>query len=675
MSKLPERIGNYILKQEIGRGATSEVWLARHAYLEDRQVAIKILMAQDRETLQRFTREADLAGRLRHPNIVQVLDHGYYSPFHCTIMEYVNGGSLRQLLERDHSLPPLAALAIFKQIAAALDYAHSFNIIHRDVSPGNVLIDQATGMALLTDFGIARGPHGTITVASSIMGTPGFWSPEQSQSAASVTHLSDLFSLGVILYVMLSGEIPWDDTPGLPDRTFAPPIPLKQRGVNNIPGDLDRIIQTLLENDPARRFPTAQAAVEELERIFERHQSPTTRVVGSDADTDPEEDEHDYRYQAMGVASNAVEEVLGQNLVGAPIAAAHTRAAELCRRTVLTNLLDAWAQHGRLRKAHLGRVAHFHKVSSHNVYFYQLRVLYEYRSPPHELEDPDYDEREFPLEPERDHWQVVLPSIQGFEDEPGGQIILPGSARVVSCSTCEGKGVVVCSRCKGKKRISITRKVDPKVDPAAADGESDTSSSDTTSTSSSVAIARAVLPQTERVLVPCPDCEGRGGFTCERCDGLGRLVQRKAFRWERKAYTWDANDDLPDLDEQWLLNTCEAHAVYQEDADQGCRPEWFQVPGLRELAQEAQAATNAHTRIVLSEVTISCIPVTDVVFDLGHFDEEQGDSGLYRLSIYGFENIIPPDWRFLNWERVIFVCVTLFLAVLVLVLGYFAFTG
>jgi hypothetical protein len=394
-------------------------------------------------------------------------------------------------------------------------------------------------------------------------------------------------------------------------------------------------------------------------------------------DPDTDEDEHSYHFQATGVAPNAVEEVLGPDLVGAPIAAAHTRAAELCQRAVLSNVLDAWMRQGRLRRPHLGRIARFHKVSSRNVYFYQLRVLYEYRSPSHELEEPDYEAREFPLEPERDHWQVSLPAVQGFEDAPGGQVILPGSARVVSCSTCEGKGVVACSRCKGKKRIHVTRKIDSEVDPAATGGASDTvaSAADTTSTRTTATLARAILPQTERVLVPCPDCAGRGGRTCERCDGLGRIVQRKAFRWERKTYMWEANDDLPDLDAQWLLNTCEAHAIYQEESDQGCRPEWFQVPGLSELAQEAKAATDAHTHIVLSEGTISFIPVTDVIFDLGHFDAEQGDAGLYRLSIYGFENIIPPDWRFLNWERVSFICATLFLVVLVLVLGYFAFMG
>lgn len=669
MKNIPERIGNYLLEHEIGRGATSEVWLARHANLAGRRVAIKILMAQDRETLQRFRREADLASRLRHPNIVQVLDHGHYPPFHCTVMEYINGGSLRQLLDKQHTLQPLEVLSIFKQIASALDYAHSLHIIHRDVSPGNVLIDQNTGTAFLTDFGIARGPEPSITVASAIMGTPGYWSPEQAQSATAVTPLSDIYSLGVVLYVMFSGELPWDEVPGLPDRVFAPPIPLKQRGVHGLPPDIDRVIQTLLANDPAKRFPTAQAAAAELERIFARHHATTTRMDPPDGTVQPGATGYNPHYQVEGVAPDAVEQVLGPNLIRAPIAAAHQRAKDLAQPEVLAGLLDAWAAQGRFRQAHLGRLARFHKVSSRNVYFYQLRVLYEYRSAPRDHEEPDYDEQEFPLELERDQWQVTLPAIHDFEDEPGGEVILPGSARVLRCDTCGGRGILPCPRCKGKKRITVTRKVEGSpADNSAGETESG-------ATGGGRVLPRAILPQTEQVREPCPECEGRGGFTCERCDGTGRLVQQKVFRWERKADIWVANDDLPDLDERWLLKTCEAHEVYEEQAHLGCHDEWLQVPVLRALVEEAQDITDINTRIVLSEVVISCIPVTDVVFDLGKFDAQQGDTGLYRLSIYGFEQVIPPDWRFFNWERVIFLFLSLFLLVLVLVLGYFAFTG
>ncbi|NJM08388.1 serine/threonine protein kinase [Candidatus Gracilibacteria bacterium] len=175
MTHLPPEIGNYRLERPIGRGATSEVWLARHNLLGDRQVALKLLIVHDAESVRRFQREAELAGRLRHPNIVQLYDYGtiraaqnYVS--HYSVIEYIEGGSLRQLLEKQKHLPLNEAVAVFRQIAAALDHAHAKGIVHRDVSPGNVLIEQESGRALLCDFGIARDPVRSITVTSSTHG-------------------------------------------------------------------------------------------------------------------------------------------------------------------------------------------------------------------------------------------------------------------------------------------------------------------------------------------------------------------------------------------------------------------------------------------------------------------------------------------------------------------------
>src|SRR5262245_47257395 len=119
MSNIPQQIGNYILESEIDHGSTSEVWLAHHIHLAQRQVAIKLLMAQVRDSVARFSREANIASRLRHPNIVQVYDHGHYSPYYCTVLEYIHGGSLGRLLERQKRLPLADAVKIFRQIASA----------------------------------------------------------------------------------------------------------------------------------------------------------------------------------------------------------------------------------------------------------------------------------------------------------------------------------------------------------------------------------------------------------------------------------------------------------------------------------------------------------------------------------------------------------------------------
>jgi hypothetical protein len=366
-----------------------------------------------------------------------------------------------------------------------------------------------------------------------------------------------------------------------------------------------------------------------------------------------------------------VEAALGADLMRAPMVQANQRAEDLRHPAAISSLLDDWAAQGRFRRPLLGRLAHIHHVSSRNIYFYQLKVLYEQRGKPELTAEPDYHEQAFPLEREQDRWEVALPPVQEFEDDTGGQVVLPGSTRVVSCPECEGWGKFVCATCDGKQRIRETREVlansTQQSEPAPGGGQVDMSA----------------MPATrlEQVLVPCPDCQGSGWEPCDHCDNVGRLVQQSAFRWQRTAYETETSDDFPEVDERWLFRTCAIQTVYQERTAGNPRsntpavlPEWLKVAPLHDLLEQARDATNDQTRIVLSEVTIQFIPVTDVVIDLGAYDEEQpDDTQLYRLSIYGFENAIPPDWRFLNWERVTFLCATAFLLVLVGVFGYFAF--
>lgn len=660
MTSIPQQIGNYVLEGEIGHGSSSEVWLGRHKYLKQRQVAIKVLMAQDRESVLRFSREANIATRLQHPHIVQLYDHGHYPPFFCTMLEYIHGASLAQLLEREKRLSPDDALRIFKHIALALDYAHSLDVIHRDVSPGNIMIEQATGRALLTDFGIAREPNTSLTTTRSIMGTPGFWSPEHVRSATEVTHLSDIYSMGVVLYLMLSGELPWEEPPSTPQFTFTPPVPLKERGVERLPKDVDRIIQTLLAIDPAKRYPTAQAALAELERVFMRHQRVTEVVshggVAQDVDGPATlYSPQGYTYEADGVQANEVEMALGPDLVRAHITEAHQRAELLRQPGTLTRLLDEWSSQGRLRRPLLGRMAQLHKVSSRNIYFYELRVMYETRHEPELVEEPDEHATIYDLEPELDRWKVALPPAQDWSAQGRGELVLQGSTRVTECAVCAGKGKTICPECKGRQRVVVTKAVEKvPVSRAVADAG---------------AMASDAGPA--QALVPCPTCEGRGGLRCNHCAGIGRLVQRKLLHWQRDLRTLQDNDQLPAQHEQWLLRTCQTHEIYRERATNGVRAEWQLVPALAEMVEEAQAAMNEDTRIVLSEATVSFIPISDIVFDLGAADK--GDEGLYRLSIYGFENGIPADWRFLNWDRIILYVGGGFLLLLTLVFAFFAF--
>jgi eukaryotic-like serine/threonine-protein kinase len=643
---IPREVGNYQLERLLGRGGSSEVWLGRHRHLRERTAAVKVLMSHDADTVERFRQEASLTSRLRHPQIVQIYDHGLYAPFHCTIMEYLAGGSLRQLLDQQRSLPPDASLAIFKQVGAALDFAHQHGIIHRDVSPGNILLDAPFEgkaervRALLTDFGIARQPGKQLTTVRTIMGTPDYFSPEHLQGATSVTPLSDIFGLGVVLYTMLSGHSPWPAVPDAAGFRWGPPLPLAEHGVK-LPADLDRIFQIMLALNPAHRYQTVGTALEALEKVFVRHTSTTVMMTGksatgaSAAPPAPPVVTTNLQLEASGIALDEVERVLGTRLDRAAIERAQARAEALRQPAAVAALLDTWGSGGTLRQRGLGRLAVLRKVSSHNIYFYQLRVLYETREPPHIVEEPDLKAAKLPLEPERDEWQTPLPPPSDFVDEPGGEAVVKGSLRVVACDACT-QGITVCTTCKGAGRVTVRRPAptEPSASNAAANAEGGTAT----------AVARTTMRE---VLEPCSTCSGRGGIRCGRCQGSARLLQRRAFHWRRHAAVLDESEVPPKLDQRWFERHCTPAPIYAERVVDGFHPDWGQVPGLADLVVEAQADTASDTRVVLSEVTISFVPTTDVVFGL----DADENARLHGLTIYGFDNAIPSDWRFLNWDR------------------------
>lgn len=667
MSNIPEQIGNYRLIKEIGRGASSEVWLAEHKDLAQHHVAIKILMSQDRESIQRFNREAALASRLRHPNIARVYDYGYAQPYYYTVIEYIAGGSLKQMLKNQGRLQLAQAISIFKQVAAALDYAHKLQIVHRDISPGNLLVEQDTGLALLTDFGIAREQGRSITTTNAIMGTPDYWSPEHTHSAISVTRLSDIYSLGAVFYHMLTGDLPFTaDQKSPTERSFAAPIALRERGIKDAPPDLERIVQTLLAVEPSKRYGTAGAAAVELERLFERHQADTVLNVGQLGPTLAT------TFESSGIEPNDVEKFLGPDLIKPPLQRAYQRAEELRQPVAIARLLGQWASQDRmrLRERRLGRLARLHKSTSHNVHFYTLRVLFERRSAEQLVEEPDRKAQSFPVERERGRWEVSLPDPTGFEDDSGGRVALPGSTRVVVCAPCKGQGTTICPRCNGRQRIYISRPTAQSVANTAAGATSSRGLANAAATTSSGAgsaarpaqsssgsLAATPSPVGERVLIPCPECSGRGGVTCAACEEVGRMIQRRIFSWQRKVATLQGNDDLPNVDEAWLRRTCEPEVIYTERHQDGLRAEWSLVPFLREMVEAVQARTDDHTRIVLSELSVSFIPLTEIVFDLG---EGRRGPNLIRLPIYGFNNVIHSDWRLLDWQRVIAIALVIF---------------
>ena len=260
--------GEYSLQRELGRGGMGVVYLARDVQL-DRDVAIKVLpshLARDPAARERFLREARMAAGLSHPNIVPIHRVSEAGGFVFFVMSYVEGETLGDRLRSRGPLPPADAMRILREVAWALAYAHGRGIVHRDVKPDNILLEAATGRALVTDFGIAHGGDpGLVTDPGKIMGTAHFMSPEQAAGSA-IDGRADIYALGVVGYLAVSGRLPFDSSnlPALLVRQSTEDAPSVLDAAPGLPPALGTAIDRCLALDPARRFQNGEAMAEAL---------------------------------------------------------------------------------------------------------------------------------------------------------------------------------------------------------------------------------------------------------------------------------------------------------------------------------------------------------------------------------------------------------------------------
>jgi len=266
----------------IGKGGMGAVYKARQPGL-DRLIALKILpptVGNDPGFAERFNREARALARLSHPNIVAVYDFGKAGALHYLVMEFVDGANLREV-ERAGKLSPEQALAIVPQICEALQFAHNEGIVHRDIKPENLLLDKK-GRVKITDFGIAKimgvtEGKASLTGAKDIMGTPHYMAPEQIEKPQTVDHRADIYSLGVVFYEMLTGELPLGK--------FAPPskkAPMDAR--------LDEVVMHTLEKEPERRYQQASQVKTDVETIATGAPPPVSgaaKMAGATPPTPP----------------------------------------------------------------------------------------------------------------------------------------------------------------------------------------------------------------------------------------------------------------------------------------------------------------------------------------------------------------------------------------------------
>ena len=273
--------GRYQVLEHLGTGGMAEVYCAHDLKLE-RKVALKLLherFAADDEFVERFRREASSAAGLQHQHVVSVYDSGEADGAPYIAMEYVNGRTLKQLVQERGPLDPAQAVDLTVQILRAARFAHRRGIIHRDFKPQNVIVDEE-GRAKVTDFGIARAGASDMTQTGSIMGTAQYLSPEQAQGRA-VNARSDLYSIGVILYELLTGRVPFDAESAVTvalKQVSEPPVPPRRRNPA-VPPELETIVLHALEKDPADRFSDADEFIAALQSAAAR--IPSEAVIAA----------------------------------------------------------------------------------------------------------------------------------------------------------------------------------------------------------------------------------------------------------------------------------------------------------------------------------------------------------------------------------------------------------
>src|SRR3954467_7418837 len=277
--------GRYRVLSRVGSGGMAEVYCAQDLQL-GRKVALKILyrrFAEDGEFVERFRREASSAAGLQHQHVVAVYDRGEYDGTYYIAMEYLEGRSLKTIVQQEAPLDPDRAVDLTVQVLRAARFAHRRGIIHRDLKPHNVIVDEE-GRAKVTDFGIARAGASDMTQTGSIMGTAQYLSPEQAQGYA-VSEPSDLYSVGVLLYELLTSRVPFEGESAVTialkhvnERPY-PPSALNPA----VTPELEGVVLRALEKDPNRRFPDGDAFIAALEHARASLHGPPSVLAESTA--------------------------------------------------------------------------------------------------------------------------------------------------------------------------------------------------------------------------------------------------------------------------------------------------------------------------------------------------------------------------------------------------------
>jgi serine/threonine protein kinase len=289
-----KKLGDYTIQGLLGRGGMSRVYRGYDENL-DRYAAVKVISGDfatttEEEYTRRFQSEARAIAHLRHQNIVGIYQFGRWEGIYYMAQVFLEGTDLRMLLkeyaERGHRIPIPKMMQIVRDVANALDYAHEQGVIHRDIKPSNIMLEKKTGRAILMDFGLALSVHEGTT--GDTFGSAHYIAPEQAISSAKAVPQSDLYSLGIVIYEMLAGKVPFDDpsvmSVALKHLNELPPPPTMYNP--DLPTAVESVIMRVLDKDPKRRYETGEQLVQALEEAFGISQRVTDSQAAAIASVD-----------------------------------------------------------------------------------------------------------------------------------------------------------------------------------------------------------------------------------------------------------------------------------------------------------------------------------------------------------------------------------------------------
>lgn len=608
---------NYKLLERLSQEELATVYRAAHLTL-DRPVHIHLLRRHDWISASRFQLAARLAARLSHPNLVAVIDAGHDDKYgDYLVTPQLDARPLSAILA-EGALTPLQAVRVAVQVAAALDYLHSQDVFHRDVQPANILVG-AESLAYLANLSLAASPDtpdfSSIDEADYL--TP-YSAPEQRLTRGEAGAALDVYSLGAVVYHMLSGEVPpAPDAPGEADAQRSHP---SLAGRDPALAAADRVVRRMLAPAPNTRYASAGAAAAALRQAL--------RGQIDQASADMEES----RWEASAEwLENPVETALGSTLNEGfkdYLTRTRKRADELHRRDVIRRILNRWSRDGFFRRRALGQLIAPEQIVSYNVYFYELRTLYELRTPPEPRNRPFKPEDRNSNQLPADVWDAPVPEVGPFDAVTPTEVPLPSSTRILSCPECAGATIVRCNECKGTGTVEKVRKV---------------SNPDNTTVD-------------ETLTTPCPACRGYGKQQCAKCQATGNLVEEQVFTWSRRARLFENTDDIDDLPQLAIKRRLEPVFAGPINPFEG---RWHSVAPLAELLRTAIAEADPDARLNAAELKIQGATITEMDFLL--------DEKPQRLYLVGFDNELIGDWSLLNPERLLVAALVAALALITLV--------